>query len=209
MTKHCVICGEEYQARPSANRTTCGKDACKREQQSLSHKGKRYNPNPQGYDLKGRTFENLKVVEQAGVKGGRKLWLCECKCGKTAIVPSSSLLNGNTTSCGCINEEIITAASEISREAMHKFDTNLAKVGKVTIPKNNTSGAVGVYYDKGRARWRAQIFFRKKLYFLGYYREFDDAAAIRKLAQEKLHGEFLEWYEQHAGKENNNEKSNQ
>ena len=77
---------------------------------------------------------------------------------------------------------------------MLKFDTNLEKVGKVTIPKNNTSGAVGVHYDKGRARWRAQIFFRKKLYFLGYHKTFDDAATIRKLAHEKLHGEFLGWY---------------
>ena len=200
MIKHCVICGGEYKAPPAANRTTCGNDACKRKQQSLWHKGKRYNPNPQGYDLNGRTFGRLQVIEQAGVKGSRKLWLCECKCRNKVVVPSSSLINGDTTSCGCLNAEIITAASEISRQAMMQYDTNIAKVGNVTIHANNTSGAVGVYYDKRRARWRAQIFFRKKLYFLGYYKSFDDAAAVRKLAQEKLHGEFLEWYEAHAGK---------
>ena len=32
---------------------------------------------------------------------GRVYWQCRCDCGTELLVPSSSLLSGNTTSCGC------------------------------------------------------------------------------------------------------------
>lgn len=36
---------------------------------------------------------------------GNILWLCECECGTLAVVEGVNLKRGNTTSCGCRQEE--------------------------------------------------------------------------------------------------------
>lgn len=38
-------------------------------------------------------------------KGKSSTWLCECECGNTTEVVLSSLRNGNTQSCGCLQKE--------------------------------------------------------------------------------------------------------
>ena len=52
--------------------------------------------------LIGHKFGMLTVLEKTEPRSpGRRWWLCLCKCGKTTIVPTDKLTNGNTTSCGC------------------------------------------------------------------------------------------------------------
>lgn len=54
-------------------------------------------------DLSGQRFGKLIVVQRVGSsKNKHATWLCQCDCGKTTIVDSSSLISGNTKSCGCI-----------------------------------------------------------------------------------------------------------
>lgn len=57
----------------------------------------------------GQKFGRLTVVSQHGVKregnAVRRLWECECECGKHTIVPTSNLTKGNTRSCGCLFRE--------------------------------------------------------------------------------------------------------
>ena len=61
-------------------------------------------------DLTGKRFGRLVAIKPVGNdKHGSKQWLCECDCGNTAIVVSSSLTKGNTRSCGCIASEKIAA----------------------------------------------------------------------------------------------------
>ena len=62
------------------------------------------------------------------------------------------------------------------------------------VRKNNTSGTMGVYYNKRKRKWYAQMMFQGQNYFFGYYSNKKDAIAARKEAEEKLHGPFLEWY---------------
>lgn len=38
----------------------------------------------------------------------KKYYLCQCDCGKKKVIIQDSLLNGKTTSCGCIQKEIAT-----------------------------------------------------------------------------------------------------
>lgn len=62
-----------------------------------------YRPN-----LTGQRFGRLTVLELHSVsmgKGEKRLWLCECECGKEIVLPTGSLRDGNTRSCGCLNEE--------------------------------------------------------------------------------------------------------
>ncbi len=59
-------------------------------------------------DLKGQRFGKLIAIERtAEKKENCYLWRCICDCGKEAFVPTSSLVNGNTTSCGCARKEAL------------------------------------------------------------------------------------------------------
>ena len=57
-------------------------------------------------DLTGQRFGRLIAVNPIGTnKRGGVLWLCQCECGNTAIVPCESLTAGRTKSCGCLKHE--------------------------------------------------------------------------------------------------------
>lgn len=63
---------------------------------------------PAKVDLNGMVFGRLTVLSFAGhlIEGTkqrkRRLWCCQCECGKTVNVPTSNLTSGNSTSCGCM-----------------------------------------------------------------------------------------------------------
>ena len=58
------------------------------------------------YNLKGRRFGRLTVIEEVGHDKYRAaLWKCQCDCGNTRIVRGSNLRSGHTQSCGCLGKE--------------------------------------------------------------------------------------------------------
>ena len=64
-------------------------------------------------DLAGRIFSRLTVIEKDPIrKNHRLVWKCQCKCGNTLSVMGSSLLNGNTRSCGCLKIERVIKMGE-------------------------------------------------------------------------------------------------
>lgn len=67
-------------------------------------------------DLTGREFGYLTVIKRVqNNKQGRPMWLCQCKCKKTTIVSSTSLLRPNgTRSCGCLRHKASPAAIDLS-----------------------------------------------------------------------------------------------
>lgn len=54
--------------------------------------------------------------------------------------------------------------------------------------KNNTSGHVGVYWDKTKNKWTAQIMINYKTIFIGRYEDINDAIQARKEAEKKYFG---------------------
>ena len=62
-------------------------------------------------DLTGQKFGILTVIKRTSQPIGvnrtenrpRSYWYCECDCGGSKIVRTSSLKNGCTKSCGCLN----------------------------------------------------------------------------------------------------------
>lgn len=54
-------------------------------------------------DLQNQRFGNLVALEATEKRNNNKsvIWLCKCDCGKICEVDSSSLITGNTKSCGC------------------------------------------------------------------------------------------------------------
>lgn len=56
--------------------------------------------------------------------------------------------------------------------------------------KNNTSGVIGVRWDKEIEKWRAQISSNKKLIHLGLFDDLEEACEVRKKAEIKYFGEY-------------------
>lgn len=145
-------------------------------------------------DLTGQRFGKLVVTEYAG----NSKWKCQCDCGNTTIVRQNNLCKKSdkaTKSCGCL----------ISLENANKIniteDTNIGNITNITIPKNNTTGVKGVCYRSKTNNYSAYITFQKKRYYLKTG-TFEECVRIRKEAEEKLFGEFLQWYYNEHKKEN-------
>lgn len=141
-------------------------------------------------DLTGNHYGLLTVVSY---NIETKKWKCQCKCGRYIEVKSNNLKHNNTLSCGKC--KCIEAAQ---RDIV--AGTRISQINKKRN-KNNTSGITGVGYNKRKSQWYASITFCGKTYWLGYFHNKEDAAKVRKQAEEKLYGDFLEWYNNKIRKE--------
>jgi len=75
--------------------------------------------------------------------------------------------------------------------------TNQINSMNIKIPSSNTSGHIGVCWDKSRNKWLAHITVDKKLKNLGRFINKEDAVKVRKEAEEKYgfhenHGRILD-----------------
>lgn len=136
-------------------------------------------------DLTGRTFGALTALERLNEKQGScYLWRCRCECGNEIDVPTDKLTGGRVKSCGCLQDP---------RRHLHFIGgTCVEQIGSAAVRSDNTSGVTGVFMVRGR--WRAAITFQKKTYYLGEYDTLEEAAFVRRRAEDRLFGEFLEWY---------------
>lgn len=62
-------------------------------------------------DLTGQKFGRLTVIERAENKGKHTIWKCKCECGNVVDVYSTHLIQGFSTSCGCIRTELVKGRS--------------------------------------------------------------------------------------------------
>lgn len=147
-------------------------------------------------DLSNKTFGRLTVMRDTERKQGTNhLWLCRCECGAEVIVPTRSLNSRVTQSCGCMRrEKSVTNLSGDLNEKIGRIDgTNASRIASKKPQVNNTSGVRGVSQNK-KGLWVAYIGFKGKRYFLGSSKDKDVAISLRKEAEQKIYGEFLEWY---------------
>ena len=78
-------------------------------------------------DLTGEVFGRLTVVGSLPRGSGPSVMRCRCECGKVVDVLASSLKNGSTKSCGCLQREV--AARTGAASATHrKSKTRLYRV---------------------------------------------------------------------------------
>lgn len=59
-----------------------------------------------------------------------------------------------------------------------------------SLSKNNISGVTGVFWDKRRQRWVANITINYKSIYLGSFLNKNDAITARKIAEDEIFGEF-------------------
>lgn len=58
------------------------------------------------------------------------------------------------------------------------------------LPKNNKSGVLGVHWHNRDKVWEVEIGYKKKRYYLGRFKDFDEAVKARKKAEQKYFGEY-------------------
>lgn len=56
--------------------------------------------------------------------------------------------------------------------------------------KDNTTGVIGVDWNKNAKRWRAKIKYNNVIIHLGYFKDLEEAALNRRIAEEILFGEY-------------------
>ena len=137
-------------------------------------------------DLTGQRYGQLTVLRPAESIGDKTTWLCRCDCGNEVVVKTRYLRSGHVKSCGC------KRAEGIGSHLNYIDGTCVEMLRAKTVRSNNTSGVPGVDWQKKRGRWRASICFKGQRYFLGSYELFDEAVQARRLAEAKLHDEFLQ-----------------
>lgn len=59
------------------------------------------------------------------------------------------------------------------------------------LDKRNTSGYVGVSWDRVTRSWQARICYNWKQIFLGRYKDLDQAIGVRKAAEQKYFGMYV------------------
>lgn len=149
-------------------------------------------------DITGRQFGRLTALYVTDIKTAStcRIWHCKCECGNGCDVAYNDLIRGSTKSCGCLHKDKI--------KDLYIDGTAPCKLDGSKMRSTNTSGVTGVWFDQSRGKWRAEIMFKRKKYYLGRYEKKADAIAARKEAEKVVFGEFLEWYEAHrkTAKEN-------
>jgi hypothetical protein len=68
--------------------------------------------------------------------------------------------------------------------------TNAENCRNIRKPKRNTSGVLGVGWNKRHMKWTASIRFERRLIHLGWFDEKEDAAIARRAGEIKYFGEF-------------------
>lgn len=137
-------------------------------------------------DMTGRRFGRLVVLEELRYNKVR----CKCDCGNVVVVGKTRIVGGYTQSCGCLNRERSAEnLRSLTKDGGRIFKNRL----KSDKPQsNNTSGIKGVWFDKSRGLWAAEIKIRGKRYRLGRFAKLEDAAAARKQAEEKYFTPVIE-----------------
>lgn len=139
-------------------------------------------------DLTGQRFGKLTVLEPAENIGSKTVWRCRCDCGKEVAVKTCYLRNGHAISCGCALPE----GRSCGLASLTYVDGTCVEMLRArTVRRNNTSGVPGVDWRPSKGSWRASICFKGKRYYLGSYRQFEDAVQARKRAERELHDKFL------------------
>lgn len=121
------------------------------------------------------------------------IWLCQCDCGNTCEAYVTDLTSGTKQSCNCLERENQMQSVEKVRELIVD-NTNIGKIRSDKPYKNTTSGVRGVSWCKSKQRWIASIRFQGHTYFLGSSKDLEYCISLRKEAEKKIFGEFLEWY---------------
>lgn len=83
-------------------------------------------------DLSGQKFGKLIVLRYSHNDKRRKsYWLCRCECGNEVIVSGSNLKSGNTSSCGCGEDENRNRLMQSFTDRYRKHGLSESRIHKI------------------------------------------------------------------------------
>jgi hypothetical protein len=77
-----------------------------------------------------------------------------------------------------------------NRKANLRLASRFQNARNLGIRKNNSTGVIGVYFDRRRSKWYSQIHLEGQTITLGYFVQKLDAINSRLAAEEKYFGDF-------------------
>jgi len=77
-----------------------------------------------------------------------------------------------------------------NRKSNLRICTHTENLHNIRIPKTNTSGTIGVYFNKNTERYISRIEYNKKIIRLGHFINEKDAIVARLKAEKKYYKEF-------------------
>ncbi|MBQ7839744.1 MAG: hypothetical protein IJ390_04550 [Lachnospiraceae bacterium] len=143
-------------------------------------------------DLSGKKYGRLSVLfpTEKRNSNGSIYWHCRCECGQELDVPAESLMYGNSKSCGCLKQQM----RKNMNDQFHRIGgTCLEWLEKRKGRSDNTSGYKGVSRLKN-GKYRVNIGFQGKHFYLGTFINLEDAIAVRRRAEDEIHGRFIKSY---------------
>ena len=140
-------------------------------------------------DLTGQRFEHLVVLYplDPSNRTTTALWRCRCDCGNEVNVTYHALTRGNNKSCGCLKKKY----QALVHDRLHLIDGTCVEwlVGRKSRV-DNASGFRGVFKKKN-GKYLASIGFKKKVYYLGTFDDYDEAVAERLVWESLIHDGFV------------------
>lgn len=154
-------------------------------------------------DLSGRRFGLLTAqypTEQRD-KRGSVYWHCVCDCGNTIEVSAAALVQGINRSCGCLKNKNQQAISN----RRHLVDGTCVEVlEKRKKRRDNASGFRGVFHLQNSNKYRVDIGFKGKRYYVGLFDDYNDAVHARLQAEDLIHNGFIKVWKEWNQKEQEN-----
>ena len=143
---------------------------------------------------RGQRFGRLTALEPTEQRSSRSVvWECLCDCGRTVRIRATQLTSGRTVSCGCFKREV-DREKDFKNILTYADGTCIEFAEHISRPRATTSpetGVRGVVLKDGK--YQAQIYFRKKRYYLGRYSRLEDAVEARRRAEARV-AEYAEAY---------------
>lgn len=118
-------------------------------------------------DILGCRFGRLTVVESDPTRQWTRRLRCACDCGGETLTNSTHLKNGNTQSCGCLQQERARASRLRHGEASNKTRTRLYRIWAAMVSRCHNPNMSAFAYYGGRGisvcpEWRnSYIAFRQ------------------------------------------------
>lgn len=134
-------------------------------------------------DYVGRRFGMMTVIEPVGKREYKHqtytVFKCQCDCGNYFEATSHAIKKGFGQSCGC---------DRVYRTDQFKImgGTNVSQMTKNTVRSNNRSGTPGVCFLTKKNRWKAELTFQGKKYYLGLHSTKEAAIKARENAYDSI-----------------------
>lgn len=147
-------------------------------------------------EMTGKQFGRLTVLQQKGQdpRNADLLWECRCSCGNVVVVDGSRLRGGYVRSCGCLRRELARKRYIENKDFTKNMGNtqNLRNKDGIMVSSlkespRNTSGVVGVSFDKATQKWLARLMYRGHYVLLKSYDTKAEAVEARK------HAELFYW----------------